>query len=161
MRPSACTIDTSCVIALDYLGILHQLTSLYSRVLLPAAVRKELFRRRTAKDRLRKIMTTYSFIEKCDDYEKGAVDILLGERAREGLKDRGEAETVVQAVECGADVLIDDRWGRDLALLHGREVHGTLWVLRRFFELNFASGAVTRERLVILLARGFDSRSMR
>ena len=38
-----CTIDTSCAIALDTLDLLPKLSWLFSRVLLPKALHKELF----------------------------------------------------------------------------------------------------------------------
>jgi hypothetical protein len=94
MRPPICTIDASSVIALDHLNLLPQLSFLFSRVLLPKAVRTELFRRRATKDRLRAILESYTFIERCGDYDKVAVDILLVERATQGVEDRGEAEAV-------------------------------------------------------------------
>jgi hypothetical protein len=46
MRPPLCTIDASCVIILDHLNLLPQMSFLFSRVLVPKAVRTELFRRR-------------------------------------------------------------------------------------------------------------------
>lgn len=108
MRLQACTIDASNVIALDHLDLLPQLSLLFSRVLLPSAVRRELFRRRATKDRLRAILDSYAFVERCDGYDEGAVNILLVERKAEGVEDRGEAEAVVQAAEVGAMVVVDD-----------------------------------------------------
>jgi len=154
MRRPICTIHTSSVVALDHLGLVSQLSWLFSRVLLPKAVRTELFRRRKTKDRIRAIFRDYSFVEGCDDYDKGAVDVLLIERGKLGVRDRGEAEAVAQAAQVGAMVIVDDRWGRELAALHGRDFHGTLRVLRRLLELEHASPAVTRDRLVELFRRG-------
>ncbi len=154
MRSPICTIDASCVIALDYLGVLPNLNFLYSRVLLPKGVRAELFRRRAMKNRVRKILNLYAFVEACDGYDQTAVDMILIELRKKGLKDRGETEAVVQAAETGAEVLIDDRSGRDLAVRYDCECHGTLWVLRRFFELDLASSATTREYFVRLLGQG-------
>jgi len=111
MRPPICTIDASSVIALDHLGLLPQLSVLFSRVLIPKAVRTELYRRRATKDRLQAILDSYAFVERCDSYDKGAVDLLLSEHAALGVEDRGEAEAVVQAAEAGAVVIVDDPWG--------------------------------------------------
>jgi predicted nucleic acid-binding protein len=154
MRPPVCTIDASCVIALDHLNLLPQLSFLFSRVLLPRAVRTELFRRRATKDRLRATLREYTFIERCDDYDRGAVDLLLVERMVQGIEDRGETEAVVQATKIGAIVIVDDPWGRGLAERFGREFHGTIWVLRRFFNLGLASGPVTKGHFVELRNRG-------
>lgn len=150
MRP-ACTIDSANVIALDHLGLLPQLSLLFSQVLMPRAVRKELSKRRLTKDRLRALLASYAFIERCDDYDQVAVDLLLIERAAQGVEDRGEAEAVVQAAKVGAAIIVDDLWGRRLAK---RSFHGTVWVLRRFFELGLASAAVTRGYFVELSGRG-------
>lgn len=57
MRSRRCTIDSSCIIALDHLQLVPQLSMLFSPVLVPKAVRNELFKRRTTKDRLQFILT--------------------------------------------------------------------------------------------------------
>jgi predicted nucleic acid-binding protein len=109
MRAPRCTIDSSCVIALDHLDLLPQLSFLFSRVLVPKAVREELLKRRATKDRLQSFFSRYAFLERCDGYEKGTVDFLLAERARQGMRDCGEVEAVVQASEIGAKILVDDQ----------------------------------------------------
>ncbi len=152
MRPPTCTIDSSSLMALDHLGLLPQLSFLFARVLVPKAVRTELYRRRATKDRLRAIFNSYSFVERCNEYDKAAVDILLIERVVQGTKDRGEAEAVVQA-KAGEMVIVDDQWGRELAMRFHCDVHGTFWLLRRFFELQLASSE-TREYFVTLRRRG-------
>lgn len=55
-------IDTSCVIALDRLNLLPQLTLLFAQLLIPKAVRAELFRRRHTKDRMRALLREYAFM---------------------------------------------------------------------------------------------------
>ena len=154
MRQPMCTIDASSVIALDYLKLLPQLSFLFSRVLLPGAVRRELFRRRATKDRLKKILDSYAFVAPCDDYDKGTADILLIERATQGVEDRGEAEAVVQAAEVGAMVVVDDPWDRKLAQRFGRDFHGTFWVLKRFFELGLISPGACRTHFAELFQYG-------
>ena len=154
MPSPTCTIDASSVIALDHLDLLPQLSFLFSRVLLPKAVRTELFKRRSTKDRLRAVLDSYTFVERCDDYDKGAVDILLIERATQGVEDRGEVEAVVQAAKVGAMVVVDDPWGRELAARFDCDYHGTFWVLKRFFELGLTPSATTRDHFVQLFRRG-------
>jgi hypothetical protein len=70
MRAPRCTIDSSCVIALDHLDLLPQLSLLFSRVLVPQGVREDLFKRRATKDRLLSLFDSYAFFERCDGYEK-------------------------------------------------------------------------------------------
>lgn len=145
MRLPICTVDSSTVIALDHLDLLPRLSVLFSRVLLPKRVRAELFSLPVRQERLGELSESYRFIENCDDYDEAAVDILFSERKASGFRDGGEAEAVVaQATEIGSMVLVDDAWGRKLAGRFDRECHGTVWVLRRFFELGFASAADTR-----------------
>jgi predicted nucleic acid-binding protein len=125
MRVCRCTIDSSCVIALDHLDLVPKLSFLFSIVLVPKAVREELFKRRAAKDRLQNLFDTYAFFQRCDGYERGTVDFLLAERNRQGAEDRGEVEAVVQASDFGATVLVDDPGGRELIDGLPRQSHST------------------------------------
>lgn len=154
MRPRRCTIDSSCLIALDYLDLLPRLSFLFSIVLVPKAVRDELFKRRMTKDRLQSLFEDNAFFQRCDGYEKGTADFLLAERTREGAQDRGEVEAVVQASQFGATVIVDDPWGRELAEGDDLEVHGTWWILQRFHELALLSSSTLRDCLVSLQGRG-------
>lgn len=154
MRARRCTIDSSCVIALDHLDLLPKLSFLFSIVLVPKAVREDLFKRRATKDRLQFLFETYAFLQRCDGYEQGAVEFLLAERARQGAQDRGEVEAVVQASQFGATVIVDDPLGRELAERDDLEFHGTLWVLRRFHELDLLSSTALRDCFVSLRLRG-------
>jgi len=99
-------------------------------------------------------MDSYAFFELCHEYDRGAVDVLLVERASRRHKDRGETEAVVQAASIGAMVIVDDPWGRDLAHRYSLEFHGTVWILQRFLELELVAPAALREGLVRLLRRG-------
>jgi len=152
MRQSVCVIDSSCVIALDHLELFPQLTFLFSEVLLPKAVRRDLFKRRLTKDRVRGFFTSFAFVRRCDRYDHAAVDLLLADRRAN--RDRGEAEAVVQASERGAAVIIDDKWGRQLAESFALECHGTVWVLDRLYELGLVTASDLRAHLVPLRLRG-------
>lgn len=144
------TIDTSCVIALDAIDLIPRLSFLFSRVWLPKAVRAELFRRRRTKDRLRALLDEYDFLQNCDEYDHGAVDVLLIEWKGKGKRDRGEAEAIVQAAASGATVIIDERRGRKLAANFQLECRGTIWILRRFYELHLLTAPELRACLVRL-----------
>jgi predicted nucleic acid-binding protein len=130
-----------------------QLSLLFSRVLVPKAVRQDLFKRRSTKDRLQSLFDQYAFLERCDQYDKGAVDLLLAERTREGMRDRGEAEAVVQAAQVGATIIVDDLWGRKLAARHDLEHHGTIWVLEQFLHLGLMSATALRNCFLSLRRR--------
>jgi predicted nucleic acid-binding protein len=149
-----CTIDTSCVIALDHAGLVPLLSVLFTSVLVPKTVREELFKRRVTKDRLQAIFENFAFFERCDGYDRGAVDILLLERDRHGTRDRGEAEAVVQASQFGAVVIIDDLWGRELAERYALDYHGTLWVIEQFHDTRLVSSSRLRESLQTMRDRG-------
>ncbi len=73
---------------------------------------------------------------------RGTVDFLLVEQARLGVKDRGEVEAVVQASQLGAAVIVDDRWGRDLAARYDLDFHGTVWVLQQLYQLGLLSSTL-------------------
>lgn len=148
-------IDTSCVIALDRLDLFPQASLLFSKLLVPKAVRTELNRHTQTKRRMRKRFTEYQFLQHCNDYLQDAVDLLLIERVRTGTQDRGEAEAVVQAAQTGATVIVDDPWGRALARNYDLEFHGTLWILRRFHDLGLISASDVRTDLQHLVTTGF------
>jgi len=71
------------------------------------------------------------------------------------MKDRGEAEAVVQASQVGASVIVDDPWGRELAPRYDLEVHGTVWVLQRFHELGLITPSALRAGFTSLRDRGY------
>ena len=119
MRARSCTIDSSCLIALDHLDLVPQLSLLFSIVLVPKRVRDEISKRRAGKDRLQLLFNSYAFVQRCDGYDQGTVDFLLTERARQGWQDRGEVEAAVQASQFGANVVIDDRWGSGASRARG------------------------------------------
>ena len=150
MRERLCTIDSSCVVALQQLGLLPQLSFLFSKVLLPKAVREELSKRRATKDHLKTLFREYAFFQRCDDFDRGAVDLLLAERSRDGSQDRGEAEAVAQAAQIGATVIVDDQWGRKLAVDFNLDVHGTFYILRRFQQLELISPSDLRRHFLTL-----------
>jgi predicted nucleic acid-binding protein len=154
MRARRCTIDSSCVIALDHLDLIPRLSFLFSIVLVPKAVREDLFKRRETKNRLQTFFDDYAFFQRCDGYEQGTVDFLLAERTRQGAQDRGEVEAVVQASQFGAAVIVDDPWGRELAARDDLEFHGTLWVLQRFHELELLSSTALHDCFASLRDRG-------
>jgi predicted nucleic acid-binding protein len=153
MQKPFAVIDSSCVIALDAIDAFPLLAFIFSRVLIPKAVRVELFRRRRTKDRVRATIRNYQFVQPCDDYDPGAADVFLAERIVAGKKDRGEAEAVAQATTLGAIAIIDDPWGRKLASLNSLECHGTIWILERFHDLRLTTDAELRQDFLLLLQR--------
>ena len=82
------------------------------------------------------------------------MDFLLTERARTGKKDRGEVEAVVQASKVGATVIVDDPWGRKLAARYDLDYHGTIWMFRRFYELELMESSACRSNFESLLNHG-------
>ena len=154
MAGSRCTIDSSCIVALQHLNLLPKLSLLFSEILVPKAVRQELSKRRGSKDHLKFLFREYAFFQRCDEYDKGAVDFLLAERQRIGSADRGEVEAAVQASQVGATVIVDDKWGRKLAASFDLEVHGTLWLLQRFQELELITTTDLRRHFLALRGIG-------
>lgn len=167
MAKPAGVIDSSCVIALDALNLLPQLTYLLDRLLIPKAVRTEIYRRQDTKDRIQALLREFAFVQECNEYDQGAVDQLLIERRFRGAKepdgtelalpddkDRGEVEAVVQATELGAMVVIDETWGRKLAKRHRLDYHGTIWVHERLCELKLLAPSTVRRNFLKLRELG-------
>jgi predicted nucleic acid-binding protein len=155
MQKPEVVLDSSCILALDAISVLPKLAFLFSRVLLPKAVRRELFRRRATKNRIRTLLREYAFIARCDDYDQTAVDVLLAERRVRGQKDRGEAESVIQASKRAAAIVIDDPWGRKLAERFSLQFGGTIWILQRFHTVGLRSAFQVRSDFATLLQRNF------
>jgi predicted nucleic acid-binding protein len=154
MGAPQCTIDSSCVIALDHLNLIPKLSFLFSSVLLPKAVRQELFRRRSTKDRIKSISRNYAFLQRCDEYDQVVVDLHLAGLATKRIKHRGETEAVVQAAQLGTMVIVDDRWGRELAASYRLDYHSTIWLLERLHGLELVSSSALRSNLMSLRQKG-------
>lgn len=154
MRPARCTIDSSCIISLDCLDLVPRLSSLFATVLLPRAVRAELFKRPRMKKRIRRLFNDHEFLQRCDGYEDVSLHLLLVQRKLQGTRDRGEAEAVLQAAEFGATVIVDDAWGRAQADEYELESHGTLWVLKSLHEMGILTAPALRDGFLLLRRRG-------
>jgi predicted nucleic acid-binding protein len=134
--------------------MIPQLSLLFEIVLVPRAVRREFYKRRAAKDQMRRLFKDFAFVQPCNDYEQAAVEVYLIERTRQDSRDQGEAEAVVQAAQFGASVMVDDAWGREIAEKSALEVHGTFWLMQQFYELGLLSASATRESFVLLRVKG-------
>ena len=127
------TIDTSVLISLQRVELLAALSTLFRRVLVPAAVAVELARgpdRPTleAIDRL-------AFFERCTEVDGAVLQLLLDTKKSRAGRDTGEAEAVAQGVQFSVRmVLVDDQLGREWARRFLLECHGTLWILDRLRE---------------------------
>jgi predicted nucleic acid-binding protein len=130
--------------------MIPQLSLLFEVVLVPRAVRREFYKRRAAKNQMRRLFRDFAFVRPCNDYEQAAVELHLIERARLNTRDQGEAEAVVQAAQFGAAVMVDDAWGREIAEKNDLEVHGTLWLVQQFYGLGLLSASAMRELFVLL-----------
>lgn len=153
MLPPA-VLDSSCALALESTGVLPALSMLFSKVYLPVAVRTEIRRRRTTRRRLRRLQSDNVLFVPCNQYDPSAVELMLPPDRSRVNKDRGEAETALQASEMEAMALIDDRWGRDLARRMDIEVHGSLWVIERLHALGILTPAAVRAAFQQMLNAG-------
>ena len=151
MRRPECTIDASCLIALDHLDLIPKLALLFARVWIPKAVRDEVSKRKATKNALRSALRNNAFLQRCDQYDKTSVEIL----ATGVNRDRGEAETVQQASQIGAAALIDERKGRRLAEANSVTVHGVLWVLQSLYEQQLTTTTDTVLAIQSLRRRGY------
>lgn len=63
--------------------------------------------------------------------------------------DKGEAEVLALAQELNCTAIVDEQLGRNLARLHGIEVHGTVYLL----ILAHKSGALTKDQTLAMFKR--------
>jgi len=113
--------DTSPLNYLRKIGRLELLPQLFGEVLIPSAVRREWER-----DFAHAPSPTYDWLRVVEPRDRGAVSEL-----RRTL-DEGEAEAIVLAEECGAELLlIDETDGRAVAENRGLTITGVLGVFVR------------------------------
>jgi len=106
--------NSSVLITLDNAGVLHVLKDLFKEILVPKAVRKEVFGRRKLP----------AFVKCVEISEEIALKVL------EGNLEAGEGEARCLYEELDADLLvIDDLEGRRVAERLGINITGTLGVL--------------------------------
>jgi predicted nucleic acid-binding protein len=139
-------LDSSCAIALLEAELLPKLALLFSEVLIPSAVRKELSRRSMIKSALKRLHAG-GFIRYCIEYDRVSAEILLPVDRRRALKDMGEAEAIVQASTLGGAVLVDDRWARKVAALQGIEYFGSFGVIKSLVGLGVLDQSAARSAL--------------
>ena len=63
--------------------------------------------------------------------------------------DKGEAEVLALAQELNCTAIVDEQLGRNLARLHGIEVHGTVYLL----ILAHKNGALTKDQTLAMFKR--------
>jgi predicted nucleic acid-binding protein len=136
------TIDTSVLISLQSADLLGAVSVLFNRLLVPVSVRKELTDGGERSASALKAIDEFAIFERCDVYDRAAVDFLLQARKqRKEGKDKGEAEAVIQAAQYPAQmVLTDDGLGREWAEMHARECHGTIWICYQLRRTGFLDG---------------------
>lgn len=127
------TVDTSVLLSLQCTQMIAPASVLFTRLLVPAAVRREIAADRERNAAVLQALRDFELFADCDDYDPASVDILLQQRKfQKAGRDRGEAEAVVQASQRGAQmVLVDDALGRKWAASRTLEVHGTLWIFEQ------------------------------
>jgi len=114
--------NSSVLITLDKVGILHILEDLFGEILIPKAVRKEVFGRRRFP----------AFVQCVEISEPIALKVL------ESNLEAGESEAICLYEEIQADLLIiDDLEGRRVAERLGINITGTLGVLLLAKEEKF------------------------
>jgi predicted nucleic acid-binding protein len=115
--------DTSPVRALANLGLLGLLREIYTEVIVPPAVEKELLT--PPDDQAPVTLNGLSFIKIRAPSDDSGVDRFLG------ILDPGESEALALALEISADlVLIDEADGRASARRAGLDTIGVLGILR-------------------------------
>jgi predicted nucleic acid-binding protein len=135
------TIDTSVLLSLQCTGMIGAVSVLFTRLLVPSAVRREIHRGGHKNLAVLQALEEFEIFDPCDDYDLASVEVLLQERTHRGEgRDEGEAEAVVQAAQRSVQmVLVDDALGRDWAKAMALECHGTLWIMEQLRMLEYAT----------------------
>ncbi|NER53148.1 MAG: DUF3368 domain-containing protein [Symploca sp. SIO1A3] len=115
--------DTSPITSLAGIGRLELLQQLYGRVIIPQAVYNEMVKVGKAVPGALEVQT-FAWIETQQVSDKERVAVLQADL------DPGEAEAIILAMEINAELLLmDERFGRTIALHYGINVSGVLGVL--------------------------------
>jgi len=141
-QPRQAIIDTSVLLSLYHLNLLHFLSLLYLEVRVPREVEKEFLE--NPKDEIEK-SSRYDFIAKfydtnrswfspCNEYGFDLVEIYLADKEL----DKGEAEVFAQNQSLGSshELLLDERKGRQVAKSESVKHHGVLYILANL-DLRF------------------------
>jgi predicted nucleic acid-binding protein len=141
MAERIATIDTSVLLSLQCTGMIGAVSVLFTRLLVPVAVRRELEADEARNYAALRALDEYQIFDSCDDYDLASVEFLLQERRYRGVgRDQGEAEAVAQASQRSAQmVLVDDAQGRNWAKGMALEFHGTLWIFEQLRALEYVT----------------------
>lgn len=141
---SEAVIDSSCLLCILMLnrkfplyGLLDALSLRYSKIRIPQHVWKEVTRKGHYRRPLQRIMSKYSFFIRCSVGSDYDARLLYDRQTNPDARiDRGEAEAIIQARECGiTEVLIDERRGTNIALAHNLAPRGIVGLIREW-KLN-------------------------
>lgn len=142
--------DTTPLIALMKVSRLDVVQKLFSEILIPMAVLKELTSNYAFQSEAEQILHC-SFIRAVEVNEPKAVDIL---RRSTGL-DLGESEAIIYADDHHADVLLmDERKGRQVAKSMGLRVMGTIGIILEAYEEKILTAQEAKETLMLLKENG-------
>lgn len=125
--PELIIADTSVLIALEKIDLLHILCKIYKEVLLPDAVVKEFGNINIACHSVRKVESRLITIL--------MQDLNLG---------RGESEVIALAYENNCNALIDDLKARKAAENLGLSISGSIGVLLKAEELGIINSALNK-----------------
>lgn len=125
MGKAIAVIDSSCVIGLLHLNLLHKLNWQYNIIYVPGNVRKEISIKLDTRNKLKKLMNKYG-ITKCNAYDSASLKLLSVDEHIGS----GEAEAIIQAREKSAGtIFIDEKKARKIAERHGLQTKGILGLL--------------------------------
>jgi len=120
--------DTTPLIHLGKVGKLSLLQSCFKKVFIPHQVYEEVLRLQTSPEAL--------FLKKAVDEGWISVEEIIVHKPLEEYAwlDQGELQAISLALEKKKPLLIDDDVAKQVALLFGVEVHGTLYVLLEAYK---------------------------
>jgi predicted nucleic acid-binding protein len=141
---SQAVIDASCLqclLMLDVLfpayRLLRALSLRYDKIHIPQHVWNEIVRHGHRRTQIHKLLEDYRFFKRCNVLNDHDAKLLYDRHTNpEAPIDRGEAEAIIQARECGiSEVLMDEKRGRQIAEAHTLNPKGVIGLIKDF-KLN-------------------------
>ena len=123
--------NSSPLIFLSRLNIINEVIGLFSELVIPGYVKKEIFRKEDiVSDKVKDLLRLNNVVE-VEAKNLRMVDAFCRKLGK------GESEAIVMAIEHSADlVILDDHVAREEAIRVGLNVKGTLGTIRKLMELD-------------------------
>lgn len=133
-------LDSSVLISLYNLNLIHNLKLLYNKIYIPREVEKEFLNIKDLNESINRYNYFNKFCEennswfiRCNQYSDSIINLYLKElqKKKPEKSNKGEAEVLAQndSLNQENDLLLDDKDACEIALKNNHPKHGTLYIL--------------------------------